>query len=212
MADFLQQLNPQQRRAVEATEGPLLILAGAGSGKTRVITYRIAHLIENLSVPAGNVLAVTFTNKAAGQMKDRVAALLTGTAGDHGPHISTFHSFCVRLLRRDIDRLGYNRDFSIYDADDQLRLVKAAAGELGLTEEILSPRAAQSRISHAKNHGISPEELYRQAADVMTEKLASVYDRYEKKLRAANALDFDDLLLKAVELFDKAPDIRDLYN
>ncbi|HLI34467.1 MAG TPA: UvrD-helicase domain-containing protein [Terriglobia bacterium] len=212
MTDFLNQLNPQQRRAVESTEGPLLILAGAGSGKTRVITYRIAHLIENLRVPPETILAVTFTNKAAQQMKERVATLLGGSPGDGGPHISTFHSFCVRVLRRDIDRLGYNRDFSIYDEEDQQRLIRISTQELGLTEEVLSARAAQSRISHAKNRGISPADLYRQATDVQTEKLASLYDRYEKKLRESNALDFDDLLLKTVELFEKAPDICQLYN
>jgi DNA helicase-2/ATP-dependent DNA helicase PcrA len=212
MTDFLTQLNPQQRRAVESTEGPLLILAGAGSGKTRVITYRIAHLIENLRVPPETILAVTFTNKAAQQMKERVAALLGGSPGDSGPHISTFHSFCVRVLRRDIDRLGYNRDFSIYDEEDQQRLIRISTQELGLTEEVLSARAAQSRISHAKNRGISPADLYRQATDVQTEKLASLYERYEKKLRESNALDFDDLLLKTAELFEKAPDICQLYN
>ncbi len=212
MTDFLNQLNPQQRRAVESTEGPLLILAGAGSGKTRVITYRIAHLIENLRVPPETILAVTFTNKAAQQMKERVAALLGGFPGEGGPHISTFHSFCVRVLRRDIDRLGYHRDFSIYDEEDQQRLIRISTQELGLTEEVLSARAAQSRISHAKNRGILPVDLYRQAADVQTEKLALLYDRYEKKLRESNALDFDDLLLKTVELFEKAPDIGQLYN
>ncbi|MGH9397410.1 MAG: ATP-dependent helicase [Terriglobia bacterium] len=212
MSSFLNQLNPAQREAVQLTEGPLLILAGAGSGKTRVITYRIAHLILNLNVSPGRILAVTFTNKAATQMKERVAALLEGRAADGSPTISTFHSFCVRVLRRDIDRLGYHRDFSIYDEDDQQRLIKASSRELGLSEETLSARAAQSRISHAKNRGISPAELYRQATDAATEKLASVYERYEKKLRESNALDFDDLLLKTVELFDRAPDIRARYN
>src|SRR5579884_2230211 len=202
MTDFLNQLNPQQRRAVESTEGPLLILAGAGSGKTRVITYRIAHLIESLRVQPETILAVTFTNKAAQQMKERVAALLGGSPGDGGPHISTFHSFCVRVLRRDIDRLGYHRDFSIYDEEDQQRLIRMSTQELGLTEELLSARTAQSRISHAKNRGISPADLYRQATDVQTEKLASLYERYEKKLRESNA----------VELFERAPDICQLYN
>ncbi len=212
MPSFLDRLNPAQRKAVELTEGPLLVLAGAGSGKTRVITTRVAHLILNLGVEPARILAVTFTNKAAAQMKERVAALLDGGGVDGSPTISTFHSFCVRVLRRDIDRLGYHRDFSIYDEDDQQRLMKASTRELGLSEEALPARAAQSRISHAKNRGISPAELYRQAADATTEKLASVYERYEKKLRESNALDFDDLLLKTVELFDRAPDIRARYN
>lgn len=212
MSSFLDQLNRAQREAAEATEGPLLILAGAGSGKTRVITYRIAHLILNLGVQPERILAVTFTNKAAAQMKERVAALLGGSGASGSPVISTFHSFCVRVLRRDIDQLGYHRDFSIYDADDQERLIKQAVRELGLSEEILPARAAQSRISHAKNRDISPADLYRDATDAVTEKLASVYERYEKKLREANALDFDDLLLKTVDLFAQSAEVRASYN
>ncbi|MGH9344542.1 MAG: ATP-dependent helicase, partial [Terriglobia bacterium] len=212
MSSFLNPLNSAQREAVEATEGPLLILAGAGSGKTRVITYRIAHLILNFNVQPERILAVTFTNKAAAQMKERVAKLLDGSGASGSPVISTFHSFCVRVLRRDIDQLGYSRDFSIYDTDDQERLIKAATRELGLSEEILPARAAQSRISHAKNRGISAVELYRDATDALTEKLASVFERYDKKLREANALDFDDLLLKTADLFDQAADVRSSYN
>src|SRR5487761_943568 len=139
MADLLAQLNPQQREAVEHAEGPLLILAGAGSGKTRVITYRIAHLIAGRNVPPQSILAVTFTNKAAAQMKERVMALVDGLRLGTGPQISTFHSFCVRLLRRDIHRLGYTRDFVIYDEEDQQRLVKACLRELGLTDPVTTP-------------------------------------------------------------------------
>ncbi|HEV2176653.1 MAG TPA: UvrD-helicase domain-containing protein [Terriglobia bacterium] len=216
MSQLLDQLNPEQRAAVEATEGPLLILAGAGSGKTRVITYRIAHLIESCHVPPASILAVTFTNKAADQMKARVAALLA--KGEDGPgtrawpHISTFHSFSVRVLRHDINRLGYTRDFSIYDDDDQLRMVKACLTELGLADRVLAPRGALSQISYAKNHAISPEQLYQQAKDIETEKLASVYDLYQKKLRQSNALDFDDLLLKMVELLEEETEVREWYN
>lgn len=212
MSSFLAQLNPAQRQAVEQTEGPLLVLAGAGSGKTRAITYRIAHIILNLHVNPERILAVTFTNKAAAQMKERVAALLEGSTAEGSPVISTFHSFCVRVLRRDIDKLGYSRDFSIYDEDDQQRLVKAAARELGLSEEAFSTRSAQSRISYAKNRCVSPADMYRDAADAATEKLASVYERYEKRLRESNALDFDDLLLKAVRLFDVSQELRARYN
>ncbi len=212
MPDFLDHLNPQQRRAVESTEGPLLILAGAGSGKTRVITYRIAHLIQNCGVPPQAILAVTFTNKAADQMKERVATLLGDSVRESSPHLSTFHSFCVSVLRREIERLGYQREFSIYDDEDQQRLVKACTKELGLTEEMLPPRTALSRISHAKNSGVTPQEMFQNAADSVTEKLASVYERYVRRLRDANALDFDDLLLKAVELFDKAPDVCEKFN
>jgi DNA helicase II / ATP-dependent DNA helicase PcrA len=237
MAVFLDELNAQQRAAVEVTEGPLLILAGAGSGKTRVITYRIAHLIRACGVTPESILAVTFTNKAADQMKERVQALLSvspgaeavseargqdahATAGEtpalhppeRSPLISTFHSFCVRVLRRNIDRLGYTRQFSIYDEDDQQRVIKTSIRELGLTEEFTSPRGVLSRISHAKNRGVTPQALYAQAADPETEKLASLYDHYEHTLRQANALDFDDLLLKTVALFDAAPEVCDWYN
>ena len=167
MSNLLDQLNIQQRAAVEQTEGPLLILAGAGSGKTRVITYRIAYLIEALGVPPESILAVTFTNKAAAQMKERVAKLLDGRvelrAG--APHVSTFHSFCVSVLRRHIDHLGYSRDFSIYDEDDQQRLMKACMQELGLGEQVTSPRSVLARISYAKNHGMTPEMMYEQAAE-----------------------------------------------
>jgi DNA helicase-2/ATP-dependent DNA helicase PcrA len=211
MSRLLEQLNPRQREAVELTEGPLLILAGAGSGKTRVITYRIAYLIEAKQVPPDSILAVTFTNKAADQMKERVAHLL---ARDFQvwPHISTFHSFCARVLRRHGERLGYSRDFSIYDEDDQQRVVKGCLQELGLTEQMASARGVLARISYAKNRGITPAELYRQAADPTTEKLASLFERYERRLRQADALDFDDLLLKAVELFYRAPDVCETYN
>ncbi len=211
MSRLLEHLNPRQREAVELTEGPLLILAGAGSGKTRVITYRIAYLIEGRQVPAESILAVTFTNKAADQMKERVAALLSESL-ETWPHISTFHSFCVRVLRRDIDRLGYTGGFSIYDEDDQQRVVKACVSELGLSEQVSSARGVLARISYAKNHGLTARDLYRQASDPVSEKLASIFDRYERKLRQSNALDFDDLLLKSVELFYKAPDVCERYN
>jgi ATP-dependent DNA helicase UvrD/PcrA len=208
---LLDSLNPQQRQAVEAAEGPLLILAGAGSGKTRVITFRIAHLIASRGVAPENILAVTFTNKAAEQMKERVGTLLSENL-ETWPHISTFHSFCVRVLRRGIERLGYTPGFSIYDEDDQARIVKTCLAELGLTEQFLSPRAVLGRISYAKNRGLKPEDLYRQAVDPSSEKLASVFERYDAKLAQANALDFDDLLLKTVELFYNSPDVCENYN
>ncbi|MGA3323934.1 MAG: UvrD-helicase domain-containing protein [Terriglobia bacterium] len=214
MSNLLDQLNIQQRAAVEQTEGPLLILAGAGSGKTRVITYRIAYLIEARGVLPQSILAVTFTNKAAEQMKERVAKLLGGRvelrAG--APHVSTFHSFCVSVLRRHIDHLGYSRDFSIYDEDDQQRLMKTCIQELGLEEQVTSPRSVLGRISYAKNHGVTPEAMYQQAANDPMEKIAALFGRYEAKLRHANALDFDDLLLKTVELFYKATDVCEQYN
>ncbi len=218
MADLLDQLNPQQREAVEHLEGPVLVLAGAGSGKTRVITYRIAYLISARGVPPEEILAVTFTNKAADQMKERVAGLLAESL-ETWPHISTFHSFCVSVLRRDIGQLaptssgqGYSSSFSIYDEDDQQRLVKVALEELGLAERMISPRALLGQISCAKNRGRTPTDLYGQAKDDADEQLAQVFDRYEKKLREANALDFDDLLLRTVELFYQAPDVTARYN
>jgi DNA helicase-2/ATP-dependent DNA helicase PcrA len=156
--DLSRLLNPQQLEAVQATEGPVLILAGAGSGKTRVITYRVVHLIEGIGIRPDSILAVTFTNKAADQMKFRVRNLLQGSrTGD--PLISTFHSFCVRLLRREIHELGYSRDFTIYDDTDQMQVVKASMKDLKVDEKIVSARTIQSRISSAKNHGKSPDKL-----------------------------------------------------
>jgi DNA helicase-2/ATP-dependent DNA helicase PcrA len=214
MPNLLDQLNAQQRVAVEATEGPLLILAGAGSGKTRVIAYRIAHLIETRQVPPENILAVTFTNKAAGQMKERVEKLLLGKINlrPGAPHVSTFHSFCVGVLRRHIDELDYRRDFTIYDDDDQLRVMRSCIQDLGLSEQITSPRSALARVSYSKNRGCSPEQLISEAADPLMEKLAALYDLYESKLRRANALDFDDLLLKTADLFYKSAEVCERYN
>src|SRR5207302_10842834 len=165
--DFLKGLNAPQREAVTHTEGPLLILAGAGSGKTRVITHRIAHIVTSRRVPPSAILAVTFTNKAAGEMRERVAALLEDSHLDSRPNVSTFHSFCVRLLRRDGDALapirpGFTRRFTIYDDEDQLQIIKAAYRALGLDEkEFLQYRAALSRISHAKNTRQTAADIYK---------------------------------------------------
>ncbi|MFB3829220.1 MAG: ATP-dependent helicase [Bryobacteraceae bacterium] len=215
--DYLAGLNPQQREAVCHTEGALLILAGAGSGKTRVITHRVAHIITAKRVPASAVLAVTFTNKAAGEMRDRVRSLLEGRM-EAEPLISTFHSFCVRLLRRDGDALadlrpGFNRHFTIYDEDDQLAIVKAAYRDLGLDEkEFMQHRAALSRISHGKNHKQGPQDFYKAAKDPRSQKLAVIFERYENALRAANALDFDDLLLETVRLLRHDSATREAWN
>ncbi len=213
---FLNQLNPQQREAVETTDGPLLILAGAGSGKTRVITYRIAYLMEHKGVRPESILAVTFTNKAAAEMAERVEKLVGGHSFAR-PWISTFHSMCVRLLRRDIDKLqvagkGYTRDFVIYDESDQQLVVKAALRRLGLDEKQLTPRSVLARISWAKNHMLDPQEIYLQSADPKSERLAHVYEIYRQELRKANALDFDDLLLEAVRLLKTVPEVRQHYN
>ena len=215
MADFLQKLNPQQREAVEAVDGPLLILAGAGSGKTRVITYRIVHLIENKGVEPDSILAVTFTNKASAEMAERVGSMLGGRTL-RKPLIATFHSFCVRVLRRDIEELkiggvGYKKDFAIYDESDQQAVVKGVMRRLGLDDKQLKPSAVLSRISWAKNHMLDPQELYLQSADPITEKVAHIFEEYRKELRKSNALDFDDLLLETVRLLKSSGATRERY-
>src|SRR5580693_6124210 len=220
---FLDQLNPQQREAVETTEGPVLILAGAGSGKTRVITYRIAYLIEHMGVMPESILAMTFTNKAAAEMGERVEKLVGGLSIAK-PVISTFHSFCVRVLRRDIEALqipsatpgqppiGHTKKFVIYDESDQQSVVKSVMKRLGLDDKQLTPRTVLSRISWAKNHMLDPQELYLQSADPNTEKIAHLFEEYRKELRKANALDFDDLLLEATRLLKTAAPVREYYN
>jgi DNA helicase-2/ATP-dependent DNA helicase PcrA len=213
--NLLDQLNPRQREAAEAVEGPVLILAGAGSGKTRVITYRIAHLIENLGVAPDAILAVTFTNKAAAEMVERVEHLLGGRLL-RKPLISTFHSFCVRVLRRDIEAMrigdtGYKKDFAIYDEADQQSVVKQVMRRLGIDDKQHKPSAVLSRISWAKNHMLDPQELYLQSADPLTEKVAHIFEAYRKELRKANALDFDDLLLETVRLFKSSSEVRERY-
>jgi DNA helicase II / ATP-dependent DNA helicase PcrA len=220
---FLEQLNPQQRAAVETTEGPVLILAGAGSGKTRVITFRIAYLIENQGVMPEAILAMTFTNKAAQEMVERVDKLVGGLSIAK-PTISTFHSFCVRALRRDIEQLripssvpgqppiGLTKSFVIYDESDQQQLVKSAMRRLGIDDKQTTPRSVLSHISWAKNHMLDPQEVYLQSGDPRTERVAHIYEEYRKELRKANALDFDDLLLETVRLLKAVPAVRDYYN
>jgi DNA helicase II / ATP-dependent DNA helicase PcrA len=224
---FLDQLNPPQREAVETTEGPVLILAGAGSGKTRVITYRIAYLIEHKGVMPESILAMTFTNKAAAEMGERVEKLVGGLSIAK-PVISTFHSFCVRMLRRDIEAMripstvpgqpgprnmtGHTKNFVIYDEADMQSVVKSIMKRLGLDDKQLTPRIVLGRISWAKNHMLDPQELYLQSADPKTEKIAHLYEEYRKELRKANALDFDDLLLEAVRLLKSSATVREYYN
>ncbi len=215
--DFLDNLNPQQREAVCHFEGPLLILAGAGSGKTRVITHRVCYLIRHHNVPGHSILAVTFTNKAAGEMRDRVGSLLAADGVLAQPTISTFHSFCVRLLRREGASLadlrpGFKPSFLIYDDDDQMATVKAVYRNLGLDDKFMPYRAALSRISHAKNQQKSPQDAYQEAGDPRAERLAVIYEQYEGRLRQANALDFDDLLLEAVRLLRSDETVRQVYN
>ncbi|HJT65284.1 MAG TPA: UvrD-helicase domain-containing protein [Pyrinomonadaceae bacterium] len=215
-SELLSQLNEQQREAVLATEGPLLILAGAGSGKTRVIAHRIAYLISEKNVPYWNILAVTFTNKAAEEMRLRVQRLLRDRERSSLPLVSTFHSLCVRILRQDIEKLNdkYTRRFTIYDQDDSLRLIKQSIKELGYDEKYLGARATQSAISSAKNRG-EDTEAFAAKAEYVDERragMARVYKMYEDRLHANNALDFDDLLIKTVRLLKDVAEIREKYN
>jgi DNA helicase-2/ATP-dependent DNA helicase PcrA len=208
-------LNPEQRAAVETTDGPLLILAGAGSGKTRVITSRIAWLIQEKGIAPDSILAVTFTNKAAKEMGERVDKLL-GHSSMAKPLIATFHSLCVRMLRRDIEALkvggeGLSRSFAIYDENDQQAIVKAVMRRMGLDIKQLTPRAVLGRISWAKNHMVDPQEYYLASKDPNSERVAHIYQSYKAELRKNNALDFDDLLLEAVRLLKVSGQVRERY-
>lgn len=214
--EILASLNPPQRAAVEQTEGALLVLAGAGSGKTRVITLRIAYLIAEKNIPPYNILAVTFTNKAAGEMRERVKGFLQGQQLQSAPLISTFHSLCVRILRQDIEHLseGYNKSFTIYDTSDSQKVIKACVKDIGMDEKQLSARSVQSAISAAKNRG-EDFELYASSVEYTDERkaaIARVFKMYEERLNNANALDFDDLLIKTVRLLRGAPEVREKYN
>lgn len=211
--DFLDSLNPQQQAAVAHVNGPLLLLAGAGSGKTRVITHRIAHLVRAHGVPGPCVLAVTFTNKAAAEMRQRVRNLLNDPPASESPLVSTFHSFCVRLLRRDGKSLaelrqGFTPSFTIYDDDDQMSLLRSIYRQLGITDEAVQYRAALSWISGQKSKKQSPQDAYAAATDQRTSRLAAIFERYEEGLRRSNALDFDDLLHEAVRLLAHDTDLR----
>ncbi|MDO4720215.1 MAG: DNA helicase PcrA [Peptostreptococcaceae bacterium] len=203
-------LNEAQYKAVETVEGPLLILAGAGSGKTRVITYRIAHMIENLGISPYSILAITFTNKAAREMKERVCDRI----GDEAEKIwiSTFHSLCVRILRREIEKIGYGRSFNIYDAQDQQTLIKECIRLAGLNEDNFKSSAVISEISKAKDRLEGPEEYEKQTeGDYRLSKIASIYKLYQQKLKANNALDFDDLIFQTVRLLEEDRQTREFY-
>ncbi len=203
-------LNSMQQEAVAYTEGPLLILAGAGSGKTRVLTYRTAYLIEEKGVNPYHIMAITFTNKAAGEMRERIDSLVE--FGSEGVWVSTFHSTCVRILRRFIDRLGYGNSFTIYDADDQKSVMKDVCKRLQVDTKIHKERNFLAAISAAKDNLISPEEFTRNAmGDVALERQAAVYREYQSVLQKSNALDFDDLIVKTVELFEAVPEVLHNY-
>ena len=211
MLTFLDELNPEQRLAAETTEGPVLILAGAGTGKTRAITFRMANLIAQ-GVPAEAILAVTFTNKAAEEMQKRVSELLlrAGVAPSQ-PWISTFHSLCARLLRREAVSAGLPRDFAIYDDDDQLAAVKLAMSKLGIDDDSFTPRHILSKISYAKNHAQTAATMRREAAGSDDRRVADIFEAYEKVLRQSNALDFDDLLLRAAHLLRDSSAVREKW-
>jgi DNA helicase-2/ATP-dependent DNA helicase PcrA len=216
VADLLANMNPQQREGITTVDGPLLLLAGAGSGKTRVITHRIAYLIQERGVSPDNILAVTFTNKAAKEMEDRVDRILAHSTLAK-PTLSTFHSFCVRVLRRDIEALrlngkGLTRTFAIYDEADQQAVVKQAIKRLGIDDKQLKPRVALGRISWAKNHMIDPQEYFLASTNPLEESIAHIFRVYREELAKANALDFDDLLLETVRLLKSSAEVRERYN
>lgn len=226
MSDILSTLNDKQKEAVLCTEGPLLVIAGAGSGKTKALTHRIAHLIREKGVNPWNILAVTFTNKAANEMKERIMALLghgrgganTGNFGsDYGrqspdiPTVGTFHATCVRILRKHIHLLDYDNSFVIYDTADQQILMKHVLRDLNLDDKEINPRAALNHISNAKNQLITPTQYKNYVSNYFTEKVAEVYEHYQKSLRKNNALDFDDIIMKTVQLFKQDPKVLDLY-
>src|SRR2546430_361944 len=216
MTDFLSQLNPQQREAVKTGDGPLLILAGAGSGKTRVIAHRIAYLIAERGVWPRNILAVTFTSKAGEEMRSRVSKLIEGLELGSAPLISTFHSLCVRILRRDIEALqaGYTRSFTIYDQDDTVRLTRNCIRDLGMDDKQLTPRSVQGAVSAAKNRGEDSESFAARAhfVDERRASIARVFQLYEERLQKNNALDFDDLLIKTVRLLRDVAEVCERYN
>jgi DNA helicase-2/ATP-dependent DNA helicase PcrA len=208
-SEILAELNKEQKRAVEHLDGPLLVLAGAGSGKTRVLTRRVAYLIKHHGIPARHILGVTFTNKAAAEMKERVASLLDGLSEE--PWVSTFHSSCVRILAREIEKVGYKRNFVIFDQTDQKKLMKLVLKELNIDAKKTKPKAVLSEISRAKNELISPEDYGHEVGDFFTKIVNKIYPVYQQKLKDNNALDFDDLIMKTVELFRNNPLVLEYY-
>ena len=209
--EILKGLNPEQKQAVMHTEGPLLVLAGAGSGKTRVLTHRIAYLVEEKQVRPWNILAITFTNKAAREMKDRMEKLI-GTEANN-IWVGTFHASCVRILRREIEKLGYDRSFVIYDADDQKSLVKTCLDQLNINDKNYPPRSVLNEISRAKDELIDPDKFsIMYASDYRMSKIAAIYDLYQKKLKANNALDFDDIIVLTIRILSSFPEVLNYYS
>jgi DNA helicase-2/ATP-dependent DNA helicase PcrA len=206
---LLNGLNPEQQSAVKATDGPLLLMAGAGSGKTRVLTHRIGYLIVEKRVNPYNILAITFTNKAAREMRDRIGKMMGGAAEEIW--ISTFHSMCVRILRRDIDRIGFNRNFTILDSTDQLSVVKGILKDKNIDPKKFDPRAILGAISSSKNELIEPEEYKKTGGGYFEDVVGNVYEEFQKRLRKNQALDFDDLIMLTIQLFNRVPDVLEYY-
>ena len=206
---YLSDLNPAQREAVLATEGPVLVVAGAGSGKTRVLTHRIAHLVTACGVKPNEILAITFTNKAAGEMKRRLEGILGAVA--QRMWVMTFHAACGRILRREAPRLNYRSNFTIYDQADQVRVVKAIVEEEGWDPKRFVPRGIHAQISSAKNQLVGPEEYARRVGSFYEQTVAAVYERYQSRLLTSNAMDFDDLLMRTVEILENHPDAREKW-
>jgi DNA helicase II / ATP-dependent DNA helicase PcrA len=202
-------LNPEQQKAVKTTEGPLLLMAGAGSGKTRVLTHRIGYLMVEKGVNPYNILAITFTNKAAREMRDRIRSMMGGAADEIW--ISTFHSMCVRILRRDIDRIGYNRNFTILDSSDQQSVIKGILKDKNIDPKKFDPRAILGSISSAKNELMDTQEYAKQAGGYYDQVVSDVYTEYQKRLRKNQALDFDDLIMQTIQLFDRVPEVLEYY-
>src|SRR5881227_1053193 len=206
---YLADLNPAQREAVLHTEGPVLVIAGAGSGKTRVLTYRVAHLIAACGVKPNEILAITFTNKAAGEMRSRLEGLLGGTA--RAIWILTFHAACGRILRREAERLGYRKNFTIYDQADQVRLVKACLEELERDPKRFVPRGIHTQISNAKNQLIGPADYASRVASFYDQTVADVYALYQRRMFGSNAVDFDDLLMLTVDVLQRFPEAHERW-
>jgi DNA helicase-2/ATP-dependent DNA helicase PcrA len=216
MSYLLEQLNDKQAEAVLQTEGPVLILAGAGSGKTRALTFRVAFLIKEKKIHPKNILAVTFTNKAAGEMLHRIKELLglpinIPPYSAYLPHIGTFHSICVKILRQEIEKIGYDKNFIIYDETDQLALMKRVMGSLGISQDQIKPKAILNAISSSKNGLVDAENFSAKADEYFQDMVAQCYRKYSMELKKASAVDFDDLILLVVKIFKKYPSILEKY-
>ena len=204
--ELLEGLNDKQKEAVLQTEGPCLVIAGAGSGKTKVLTHKIAYLIEEKNISPWNILAITFTNKAANEMKERITKLIGENANNMW--IGTFHSICVRILRKHIDRIGFNSDFVIFDTSDQKTLVKQCIKQMNLDDKIFTDRSVLAEISNAKNEMLTPMQYnLRTNGEKRKEKIAEVYEIYQRKLKENNALDFDDIINSTIQILTENPDV-----